>query len=88
MFIGNLIKYRWLIAGAAVILAIGGAWVHGYMKGVASVKLNLMTETNKTLTEDKKDADKVKSKVDRFKDPELDRYLCGLGIVRGNHGCG
>lgn len=40
--IAALIKYRWLIVGAASILAIGGAWVHGYNKGVKHERIKIV----------------------------------------------
>lgn len=40
--ISALIKYRWLITISAFILSTGGAWVHGYTKGVKHERVKII----------------------------------------------
>lgn len=44
-----LIRYRWLVTAAVSVLLIGGAWVHGYMKGSAHERVKVITQTVKVM---------------------------------------
>lgn len=38
----SFLKYRWLIVAAVSFLAVGGAWVHGYTKGVMHERVKII----------------------------------------------
>jgi hypothetical protein len=84
----SFIRANWVyIAIAAYATFLGFTHWYAFNLGGKLKEAKIITKVVEAQNESKKEADHVRIKEQRLDDNELDDALCGLGIVRQQHGC-
>lgn len=80
--ISLLLKYRYFALGFGVVAFIGGAWVHGYLKGKTHERATIAQEQIVLITEAQKDREAIDDKVNKLVNSGVDDMLIGNGWMR------
>jgi hypothetical protein len=82
-----LFRYRYVTILLAVVVCVGGAWLHGFFKGKSYAEVKIINKVVEADRESRRGAEDVRLKTQNLSEPELDSSLCDLGIVWDGTGC-